>query len=110
MRGGRAEVIQSTSSELIGNPRVGWERPVLHLDPVITAAGLVGALAVLGDLAFQTHAAGRLKQIRPNLSALEERDEDALGPAAQKLREVRFPQVSGRSRRSSPPRPKQSKA
>jgi small-conductance mechanosensitive channel len=44
--------------------------PVLDLLPVIAPAGAVGALAVLGDQTLETHAAGGVEQVWPDLSLL----------------------------------------
>jgi hypothetical protein len=67
--------------------------PVLDLQPVIAPAGAVGALAVLGDDTLETHAAGGVEKVWPDLSLFEASDEDAIRPAAQQLLQVGLPQM-----------------
>jgi hypothetical protein len=55
---------------------------VLHLDPVARPWPITPP-AVLGDQTLEPHLAGRVEQIRPNLTALERRHEDTLRPPAQ---------------------------
>jgi hypothetical protein len=67
-------------SELIRNATHGGVLPVLDLDPMVTPAAAIGALAMLRDQALQPHPTGRLEQIGADLALLEGRDEDRLCP------------------------------
>jgi hypothetical protein len=57
-------------SELLRHAGEGGVLPVLDLQPVIAPAGAVGALAVLGNQTLETHAAGGVEQVWPDLSLL----------------------------------------
>ena len=59
---------------------------------------------------IESHPAGSLEQVRPNLSLLEGGDEDALGPPAEELHQVGLAQVQRQPAQSSPLYARQSKA
>jgi hypothetical protein len=44
---------------MIPHPAVGWVRRVLHLDPVLALAGVIGAIDALRDDTFEPHLAFR---------------------------------------------------
>ena len=68
--------------ELIHHPAKGGMLPVLDLDPAITPAAAVGALAVLGDHALQAQEAGMPERVRADLALLEVGEVDAVDAVA----------------------------
>ena len=62
--------------------------PVLHLDPILRPAALIGPVAALAHQPLKPHVAGGAKQVRPDLALLERSDEDAVWPAHQQAGEV----------------------
>jgi hypothetical protein len=73
------------------HPIEGLMLSVLHLDPVLRLAGLIGPVAMFRDKALKPELAGFAKQVRADLSLLKRADENPLRPACQEPFEVGFP-------------------
>ncbi len=68
-------------------------RAVFDLDPVVLPAAPIGAIAAFGNEPLEAHAAGGAKQVSTDLARLEWRYEYAIGPAAQRPRQVGLAQA-----------------
>ena len=63
-------------------------RPVLHLDPVLRPASLIGTVAALRYQTLKTHVAGGAKQVGNDLALFRGRDKDAVRSTRQQAGEV----------------------
>jgi hypothetical protein len=67
--------------------------PVLVLDPVPAPTSAIGAVSTFRYHTFQPHVTRGPEQLGADLALLEWRHEDALGPSAEQLSQIRLAQV-----------------